>query len=88
MESQKITKEERKKHIEEVVNYVFDGVEKNKPKERRIVAYSYCKGINGVRNYGTDMEGLCGHPECDNCRSFDKLLQEKLDKQINNLKNG
>lgn len=72
-----MTEEERKKYLKECVDYVFRNFEKSKPQERRIVAYSYCKGINGARDYGTNMKGLCGHPECDNCRRFGELLLPK-----------
>ena len=72
--------EKNKDHIKEAIDYVFRDF---KPKKERFIKLvSYCKGIDGAREYGTNMEGLCDHPECNQCRSFEKILKEEIDKQI------
>ena len=69
----KITKD----MIKEAVEYVFKE-SRPEPKERFIKIMSYCRGIDGPKNYGTSFEfNLCNDPECNSCRRFEKSYKEE-----------
>ena len=75
MKDNKVTRE----HIKKAAEYIFNGSDTSPPKERKIKFYSYCKGINGPRSYGTGLSlNLCDHPECVNCRNIKMHLKKKF----------
>ena len=65
--------------IKEAVEHVFSQ-ERNKPKERVIKFAYYCKGVNGPKWTSSLSANLCYHPECYNCRNFEKAFKEEIEK--------
>lgn len=67
--------------LREAIDYVFNQKRVEK-QERQFKLMSYCKGIDGPKEYGTNMTGLCDHPECVQCRNFENAFKEEVDRQI------
>lgn len=62
-------KEINREYIKKLVEDVFKNTKPLKS-ERFLKLMSYCRGIDGARDYGANMESLCDHPECVQCRNF------------------
>ena len=48
---------------------------------RGIKIMSYCKGINGPKIYSRDFT-LCSHPDCYQCRTFERILREEASQKL------
>ena len=71
-------------HVKKAAEYVFKSFD-DRSKQRVIKFYSYCRGIDGPKNYGTDATmDLCDHPECNNCRNLKSIFKEEVEKLIKN----
>lgn len=75
-----------KKEIREAVEDVFKNI-KPLETERKMKLVSYCKGVNGAKEYSGSFFNLCSHPECNNCRKFESMFKEEVDKQLKELGN-
>jgi len=74
-----------KEHIKEAVEYVFRQRSEVKS-ERTFKLRQYCK-TNGTLfiDTSTPFINLCGDPECTNCRNFNNMFEECVQKEIDKL---
>lgn len=56
--------------------------------KRTLILKAYCKGINGPKDYGTNMDALCSDECCGNCRRHERLFKEEVQKFSETLLGG